>query len=381
MKILIVPSWYPSEDQPINGVFFKEQVKALKKSGIEPIVAYVDIRSFTNFSTDWKMGYHFSIEDGIPTYRYNMYHFLPKVPGGEGKLTLFFLRQLYKKIIRQEGPVALIHAHSVIWGGYAASMLAKKYQIPFIVTEHYSIYLKKLLNKAQREATVYTFQQANQIVAVSEALKNKLQSYTDKQIEVVPNIVDVSHFQYESISKKDKPFIFFSAAFLHKAKGMEDVILAFKQSFHRENNTMLYLAGDGEEREHLQQMVEEAGLTKQVVFLGALSREEIASWMKKSHVFVLASHFETFGVVFIEATASGRPVIGTYCGGPEDIIHKKNGLLVPVEDVESLANAMKELKQKYDTYSGEAIRKDCMERFSEEVVVHKIYNIYSQVML
>ena len=98
--MLIVPSWYPSEDKKLNGIFFKEQVMALKKVGIEPIVAYVDIRSMASFQKQWKLGYSFSTEDGVLTYRYQMYQVLPKVPSGEGKLTLFFLKSYILKLLK-----------------------------------------------------------------------------------------------------------------------------------------------------------------------------------------------------------------------------------------------------------------------------------------
>ena len=90
----------------------------------------------------------------------------------------------------------MIHAHSIIYGGYAASVLAKQKNIPFVVTEHNSIYLKDLLTPFQKKVTSLTLQNADAIVTVSEALKKQLKAYTQKTITVIPNIVDVKHFNY-----------------------------------------------------------------------------------------------------------------------------------------------------------------------------------------
>mgnify|MGYP003503500790 CR=1 FL=1 len=85
------------------------------------------------------------------------------------------------------------------------------------------------------------------------------------------------------------------------------------------------------------------GKNEQIIFLGALSRDDVAKWMNKCDCFVLPSRYETFGVVYIEALASGRPVIGALNGGAEDIINNLNGYLVPIDDIDKLAEKMLEM--------------------------------------
>ena len=96
--------------------------------------------------------------------------------------------------------------------------------------------------------------------------------------------------------------------------------------------------------------------------------------------FVLPSRYETFGVVYIEALASGRPVIGALNGGAEDIINNLNGYLVPIDDIDKLAEKMLELYKKIDSYNEEEIRSDCLKRFSPEVIVNKIISVYKEVL-
>ena len=69
-------------------------------------------------------------------------------------------------------------------------------------------------------------------------------------------------------------------------------------------------------------------LEQRVRLLGALSREQARDELRGCDCFVLPSRHESFGVVLAEATACGRPVISTRCGGPESIVTKENGILV-----------------------------------------------------
>ena len=90
-------------------------------------------------------------------------------------------------------------------------------------------------------------------------------------------------------------------------------------------------------------------MEKQIKLLGRLSRLRTAEEVKNSDAFVLASVNEPFGVVYIEALACGKPVIGSRNGGAEFIINSSNGLLVDVDNREQLAKAMKYL---YDNING-----------------------------
>lgn len=85
---------------------------------------------------------------------------------------------------------------------------------------------------------------------------------------------------------------------------------------------------------------------------------------------------ETFGVTLIEAMACGKPVIATRSGGPETFVHDDNGLLVPTGDVEALADAMRQMAKTYHQYDPDAIRADCVARFSEDAFVRSVAQLY-----
>lgn len=91
--------------------------------------------------------------------------------------------------------------------------------------------------------------------------------------------------------------------------------------------------------EYLQELRRSLGLEDKVVMAGKQSN--IRQWMRAMDVFVHASEKEPFGIVVVEALASGVPVVASRPGGPEEIIHDGvNGLLVPSGNADALASAL-----------------------------------------
>jgi glycosyltransferase involved in cell wall biosynthesis len=158
---------------------------------------------------------------------------------------------------------------------------------------------------------------------------------------------------------------------------MDILIQAFACAF-KDMDVELIVVGDGIERPKLESLVISCGIESQVSFLGNLNREDVKIEMQRCDAFVLASRYETFGVVYIEALACGKPIIATSCGGPAMIVDEENGLLVPVEDIKALSEAMSYLFTHYDNYKPETIRKNCINKYSEEVIIGKISDIYNR---
>ena len=102
--------------------------------------------------------------------------------------------------------------------------------------------------------------------------------------------------------------------------------------------------------------------------------------MADSDAFVLSSQYETFGVVVIEALALGLPVIATRCGGPESIVRDEDGLLIPIEDISSLAIAMKTIYDNRLKYNAEEIRTACSDRYSEKSVAEQLKTGYAEIV-
>ena len=379
MHIMFIPSWYSNVRNKVHGSFFKEQASELQKAGVKVTVAYNEVWPLTMIGKiHEEKGLNYNIEDGLKTYRYKNYNYIPK----NALMFKVFnkrMEKLYKEIVKKEGPIDIIHAQSSLWGGISAAYISEKYNIPLVITEHSSVERGPYVKNSYVPFIKHSFKKAKKVITVGNGLKNEIQALSGRNdIEVIGNLVDLSKFTIKKRIQNEK-FIFFSLAFLEGEKGFDTLIKAFAKKF-KDKEAMLYIGGDGSQRAWLEALAQENGVKKQIIFLGALSRDDVAKWMNKCDCFVLPSRYETFGVVYIEALASGRPVIGALNGGAEDIINNLNGYLVPIDDIDKLAEKMLELYKKIDSYNEEEIRSDCLKRFSPEVIVNKIISVYKEVL-
>ena len=379
MHIMFIPSWYSNVRNKVHGSFFKEQATELKKAGVKVTVAYNEVWPLTMIGKiHEEKGLNYNIEDGLKTYRYKNYNYIPK----NALMFKVFnkrMEKLYKEIVKKEGPIDIIHAQSSLWGGISAAYISEKYNIPLVITEHSSVERGPYVKNSYVPFIRDSYKKAKKVITVGNGLKNEIQALSGRNdIEVIGNLVDLSKFTIKKRIQNEK-FIFFSLAFLEGEKGFDTLIKAFAKKF-KDKEAMLYIGGDGSQRAWLEALAQENGVKKQIIFLGALSRDDVAKWMNKCDCFVLPSRYETFGVVYIEALASGRPVIGALNGGAEDIINNLNGYLVPIDDIDKLAEKMLELYKKIDSYNEEEIRSDCLKRFSPEVIVNKIISVYKEVL-
>ncbi len=378
MHIMFIPSWYSNKRNPVHGSFFKEQAEAIQESGVKVTVAYNEIWPLTQlFKINEKIGVSYGIEGKLKTYRYKNFNYLPKNP----KMFSIFnkrLDRLYREIVKKEGKVDLIHCQSSFWAGISAEYIAKKYNIPLVITEHSSLNTAIYIKESYKPFIKKSYLDADVLIAVGNGLKKEIVEFSGRNdIKVIHNLIPVEKFK---ISKNiNDKFTFFSLAFLEGEKGMDILIKAFAKYF-KNSNTKLVIGGEGSQKEGLISLCKELKIENQVEFLGALSREEVSDYMSKCDAFVLASKYETFGVVYIEALASGKPVIGTYNGGAEDIINNENGLLVKINDVDELGNAMSNIIENINLYDSEKIRKNCIEKYSKKKIIKEILNVYSELI-
>jgi phosphatidyl-myo-inositol dimannoside synthase len=125
-------------------------------------------------------------------------------------------------------------------------------------------------------------------------------------------------------------------------KGADDLIEAIAQLQAGSPELQLVAVGGGDDLPRLRQFASDCGVANRVTFLEGLTREQIAACYARCDIFALPSAGEGFGLVFLEAMAFGKPVIGADSGGIPDLVENgANGLLIPPRDRERLAEALK----------------------------------------
>ncbi|CAD5916916.1 putative glycosyltransferase MJ1607 [Planktothrix tepida] len=143
----------------------------------------------------------------------------------------------------------------------------------------------------------------------------------------------------------------------------------------------LRIAGSGPEQPRLQALIYELGLNEDVLLLGSIGEEECLSEAQSADLFILASHKEPLGVVYLEAMAAEVATIGTAAGGVVEIITDHvNGLLVPPFDVQKLADAIVQLltDDLFRKQLAKAGRQTVIEKFDSRLGAATLHNLILQ---
>ncbi len=387
MHTLIIPSWYPSTPDDVNGIFFRLQAQALQRSGVKVGVVAPIFRSFrTQAKTAFNpknYGIRTYIDKDVPTYVYDSMFFFPRIPHIDRKREIAASMKLFHRYVADHGMPDVLHAHCVNSGGIIAYEIHKATGIPYVITEHSTTYARKLIRNWQRPLMYVAAQNAACRLAVSRDFAELLkEEYRGLEWQYVPNILSAS---FEApIDLADKPanedFTFCSVAHLQHKKGYDILLPAFAEAVKAYPNLKLKIGGGGYEEFKLHRLAKDLGLENNVIFEGRLKNEEVLELMYQSDAFVLASRHETFGVVFIEALAQGLPVIATRCGGPETIVNPSNGLLVDVGDQKSLTEALISLYRNRKKYFPRLLRENCLKEFGERPVTEQIISAYNKAL-
>ncbi|MEN6411818.1 MAG: glycosyltransferase [Veillonellales bacterium] len=380
MHILVVPSWYPSEENPILGIFFKEQAEALAKTNETIGVLVLREDSILNIKKILKYRIrvnHFSIKnDSHIQYLELCYISFPKIKSIKKLQRDILVKVITKKYIKIYGKPDIIHLHSFLAGDIALRF-KRKYKIPYVVTEHSTGFARDLFPNNDIEYATTIYRNSSKCIAVSNEFCSLLKEKTKCNFIYIPNMVNAKRFIIKYFDNKSY-FQFVNIASLDEKKNQIMLVRAFYNQFRSVKDVKLVIAGEGPLKQNIQKEIVSLGIDDQVILFGKASRDEVKTLLQSSDAFVLSSRHETFGVVLIEAMSCGLPVVATKSGGPESIVaNKKLGELTEI-DVDSLATGMSIVYNSY--YDKEYIRKYAIDHFSEDAVTSQLINVYNEII-
>jgi glycosyltransferase involved in cell wall biosynthesis len=399
MNIFIIPSWYPSPSHRQAGIFFKEQAVFLAEEnpalqvglslwGQEDANLYLAKKDFPHYLP--KLGYYHRLQPSRHPLRKNLTEYYDpvllwnrKFLGGNFRALLRVNVRNFQRFQQETGKVDVIHAHVAYPAGLVAMHLSRRFGVPFVVTEHMGPFPFRHLLRPDgrlREFVALPLRQARQTIAVSPALAQRMVSFGLPTPLVIPNVVDEDFFCPAPNPVPNQEFTFFALGSVEESKGFGDLLSAFREVVRQRPAVRLRIGDHGSKLAAYKALTEELGLQDRVTWLGELTREQARAEHQQADAFVLPSHYESFGVVFAEAIACGKPVLATRCGGPESIVNETNGLLCEVGDVPGIARRMLELVAGRERYDGQAIRADFMGRFSKRAVVPQVLGVYREVV-
>ncbi|GAA0083809.1 glycosyltransferase [Clostridium sp. CTA-7] len=383
MHILVIPSAYPTLENPLSSIFYKEQAKAIQEAGNKVGVIFSETRRVSGINFNSFNKNHFQIrkyiEDGLTTYRLHGWNIFTMRGTLGVDLWVKQSLKLFHKYIESEGKPDIIHVHSALYGGLVGMNIKKLYNIPYVITEHSSSVLKYELRKHDLPILKSVYDYADRIISVGEALKESINKHSKNYVEVIPNIVDIEKFNINKNTIKEN-FNFISISHLKENKNIDLTIRALYKVIKVYNNVKLTIVGDGPEKQNLIDLVNKLGISENVEFVGAVSREELNKYINRSNAFVLPSKYETFGIVYIEALSCGIPIITTKCGGPEDFYNEDIGYMIESEDEDILKDVMIEMIENINRFDPNTLRKYVESKFSKKVISNKIIAVYKDIL-
>ena len=374
LKILFIPAWYPSKKNSVVGIFIKEHAKAV--SLYNDVIVLCSERIDHSLRNFYKI--ENNIEDDIRTLR--IYYRRSPIPKTTYFIYLWSIFKGFRKLIDEGWKPDIIHAH-VFSAGVPAVILGKIYKIPVVITEHWTGFPRHILGKLGILKACFAMNRAKIILPVSKDLEKAIKSYGIKnRFEIVPNVVNTKIFypSLQKVNNKIKKMLF--VALLSPVKGVPYLLQALAQLKQKRQDFVLDIVGDGPNREEYEKLSKELGLGEIVEFHGLKTKLKIAEFMRNSDFFVQPSLYETFGVVYIEAMACGKPIIATQLSVLQEKINKEIGILVSPKNTEVLTDAIDYMLDHYQNYSSEKISGYAKENFGYEVIGEKLDKIYRKIL-
>lgn len=376
LKVLLVTTWYPCDENPFQGIFVREHARAAA------LYSDVTVLAFSVVGCDYQGDAvtRERDENGILTVRLRQKRSrLHKI----GRLLNIAGQSRYcQYLIERDIKADVIHAHT-FFAGVPSVLAGLRQNIPVVITEHWSGFPDKRLSWSEILQARFAMNRAQLIMPVSRHLESAILNYGIKnKTRIVPNVVDCGLFSLDksqtAMQTSEKHILMIGS--LSPVKGVTYLLKAVAKSVSNNLRFKLDIVGDGPSRMELEKETVESGLSDVVVFHGMKPKPELVKLMHRSCLLVLPSLGETFSCVLAEAMAAGLPVVSTNAGAIPEIVTEDSGILVPPGDVERLSQAIEFLLSKSDRYSPGKISEYACERFSHATVGRALDESYRQVI-
>ena len=280
----------------------------------------------------------------------------------------------------------VFHAHSYGYfptfaGGFAEFMRG----IPLVVTPHSdpggATTSKRLFDRVVPPLTI---KRACRVIALTSVEAESLVrlGVPSDRIRIIPNGVDLKEFAGLPPRRPngDTTELLFVGRCYPRQKGLEYLVKALPFLRSRESIRLTIVGEDWGGVPMLRSLATALGVERQIVFKGALPRDEVIQAYASADIFVLPSLFEPFGIVLLEAMAAGLPVVASSVGGIVDVVADgKTGLLIPPAKPSALAAGLEQLISDASLrarMAEEARRR--VSAYSWDLIVPRIVEVYRE---
>lgn len=362
---------YPKPSLPFQGAFTAQFAKALAKQSQVTVICPTPwfpkskiLLSFFPEKKPWTTIPKTHIDGNIKIH-YLPFFTVPFIFRYLNALSIALACRKTVKNIHSTNAIDVLHAYGVYPDGVAAALLSKWLKIPNVITALGSDVNKEMQVTLKRKQSLWALHRAATVIGVSKDLVKTLIHYgvNKNKVHWVPTGVCRTTFKAQPVSSDSKTTndhdivsdqLLSSSALdtskkivlfvgrLHPVKGLE-ILLEAASILKKEKRLgfVIVLIGEGPLLQSLSNSAEALGISESVIFIGPQPQTIVAQWMHAANLLCLPSHMEGLPNVILEALAQSLPVVASNVGGiPEVISHNKNGLLVPANQADKLAEAL-----------------------------------------
>jgi len=378
--ILFLTKWYPNKHDVQLGVFVRKHAKASAEyCNVSLIYVFADDEINTTYLLKKNEDHGFLEINSFFKKSNSVFKFLIN------PIRYLFANLKAIKVVEKEmGKIDLVQVNVLTRPGVIAVLMYCFSRIPYIVVEHWTGYASgKFQSQSfiKRCISTYIVSKAKAVVVVSKSLKDKmLELGLKNKYVVIPNVIENVCLQKKRDSDVIKILTVADLYDLHK--NISDVLSVISKIINETDYKIEYhVIGGGPDEFILREKSDKLGLTNRVVFFhGRQTNEFVYEFYKEIDFVIINSRLETFSVVATEAIVNGKPLITTVCGGPEEFITEKQGVLIEKDNVEELKKAILFMLHNYKMYNAEALNEYAMSKFSYHIIGKQFYDLYNDII-
>lgn len=385
-RILWLPSWYPSSLDPYPGDFIERQARAAAR--FQPLMVLC-LQSDLRRTRKDGIKVERSEEPNLITYT----GYIPRFRDirtwfGWIRKALYYLwswNKLFRLLIREQGKPDLVHVQVTLKAGIFALYLKWFRAYPFILTEHWSYFLREPERKNSflvwSEGLIIRtiLRNARYLLPVSANLDHALRRLAPSvPSRVIYNTVDTSLFFYVPRSGRN-PLRMIHVSSLIDLKNPVGILRAFEAVTEDMPGWELWMVGPYSPS--LLALARQSGLLdRRVFFSGLVPYCEVARQVRNSDLMVLFSFLETNPCSVLEGLCCGLPVLATPVGIMPQILGEENGLFVEAGNEARLAQAMRVMGASLASYDREAIARKAASLFQMDQIGSQIHSVYRSLL-
>ncbi|ANY24234.1 glycosyltransferase family 4 protein [Gordonia terrae] len=244
----------------------------------------------------------------------------------------------------------VVHAHDWLVA-HPAIALAEFFDVPLVSTIHateagrHSGWVSGRTNRQVHSVEWWLVSESDALITCSASMRDevhRLFGYDAADITVIHNGIDIRTWPFAERSRTGGPAELLFAGRLEYEKGVQDLLAALPRIRRSHPGTTLTVAGDGTQRDWLMEQARKHRVSKAVTFVGPVDHGELVTLMRRCDAIVLPSRYEPFGIVALEAAATGAPLIVSTAGGLGEAVREPDtGLTFAPADVAGLAAAVR----------------------------------------